>query len=289
MLVALLIATAVPFVPLTPSGPPYPGPPLASPERREPNVHLLRTATGQRLTLSMEEYVTGVVAAEMDDAFPFEALAAQAILARTYTLRRVQAGTTLTDDPGRFQAYNPTRITEKIRQAVDRSRGSVIMYKGELVDAVYHACAGGRTAGAAEGMEAPDRAYLRPVADPPCPHDETWTATFSGAEVATAAGVSAPVYSVAIGRKGPSGRALTLVVNGQSVGIFRVFGGLPGLKSTYLTDVAVSGNQVRMSGRGFGHGVGMSQWGAAVLANKGFTAEEIIRHYFSDVNLELYW
>lgn len=290
LLVALLVATAVPFVSPAPFGPPFSGTrPFAAPERREPRVNLLRTATGQRLALPMEEYVTGVVAAEMGDAFPFEALAAQAILARTYSLRRVRAGTVLTDNPGAFQAYNPARITEKIRQAVDRTRGSVVTYQGELVDAVYHACAGGRTAGAAEGMEAPDRLYLRPVADPPCPQDETWISTFSAPEVAVAAGVSAPLYSVAIGRKGPSGRALTLVVNGRSVGIFRVFGALRGLRSTYLTSVELSGNTVRISGRGFGHGVGMSQWGAAVLANRGFTAEEIIRHYFSDVSVELDW
>lgn len=285
-----LVAVALPALPPRPAGPPWLGP-LAAPERHEPNVRLHRLATGEQLTLPMETYVTGVVAAEMDDSFPLEALAAQAILARTYSLRRVRAGTVLTDDPGTFQAYNPARITEKIRQAVDRTRGRVITYQGELVDAVYHACAGGRTAGAAEGMEAPDRLYLRPVADPPCPRDETWTTAFPAPEIAAAAGVSPPVWSVAIGRRGPSGRALTLLVNGVAVGIFQLRGAVGGerLRSTYLTDVALVGDRVRISGRGFGHGVGMSQWGAATLAAKGFTAEEIIRHYFSDVDVDLDW
>jgi len=280
-----LLATSVPMwvpPPLGRHGPP------AAPMRGEPTVSLLLTATGERISLLMEEYVAGVVAAEMGEAFPDEALAAQSILARTYSLRRMEVGAPLSDDPGTVQAYAPERITERIRQAVDRTRGAVMTHQGALVDAVYHSCAGGRTAAAEEGMQAPDKPYLRPVADPPCPRDETWTEHFVGREVAAAAGLQGPVRSVAIGERGPSGRALALVVNGKPVSIFRFRDAL-GLRSTYLTAVRLEGGGVRMSGRGFGHGVGLSQWGAAALAKQDFTAEEIIRHYFHDVAVELYW
>lgn len=264
---------------------------LAAPERLEPQVGLIRRATGERILLPMEEYIAGVVAAEMGDGFPPEALAAQAILARTYALRRIELDIPLTDNPGTAQAYKPELVTEKIRQMVDRTRGEVILHQGALVDAVYHACAGGRTATASEGMQAPDRLYLRPVADPPCPRDETWSGEFSAGEIAAVAGVSGPVRSIAIGQRGPSGRALTLLVNNQPVNIFRFRDALGGdrLRSTYLTAVRLEAGKVFMSGRGFGHGVGLSQWGAAALANKGFTAEEIIRHYFHDVVLTLRW
>lgn len=287
LLALFLLATSLPMGTPRRRGPV----PIAAPTRSEPSIGLVRTATGERITLPMEEYVAGVVAAEMGDGFPLEALAAQAILARTYSLRRVRLGLTMSDNPGKHQAFEPDRITEKIRQAVDRTRGSVMTFQGELVDAVYHACAGGRTATASEGMQAPDKLYLRSVADPPCPRDEVWSTAFGSGEVAAAAGLPGPVWSVAIGERGPSGRALTLIINGRPVSIFRLREAMGGdrLRSTLLTGVQVGQGRVRISGRGFGHGVGLSQWGAAVLAGQGFTAEEIIRHYFTDVAIEWFW
>lgn len=265
--------------------------PQTAPERTEPQIVLLRSATGEQQVLPIEEYVQGVVAAEMDGSFPPAALAAQAILARTYATRRWLMGEKLVDDHRVHQAYNPARLTDAIRQAVAATRGVVVTHQGELVDAVYHACAGGRTAGAAEGMQAPDRLYLRPVADPPCRRDETWTARFPARQVAAAAGLSGPLTKAAIGRKGPSGRAVTLVLNGKEVSVYRLRALLGGtrMKSTYLTGIRVAGESVTVEGRGFGHGVGLSQWGAAALAEKGFTPEEIIHHYFAGVELQPRW
>lgn len=266
---------------------PVPPAPQAAPERQEPHIELVRSATGAREVLPMEEYVAGVVAAEMDSSFPPAALAAQAILARTYAARRWLMGESLVDDHRVHQAYNPSRLSVVIRQAVAETRGIVVTHQGELVDAVYHACAGGKTSGAGEGMEAPERAYLRPVADPPCRQNETWTARFGARQVAAVVGLTDPVRQVAIGRKGPSGRALTLVINGKEANAIRVRSALGGtrMKSTYLTRIAVSGDSVVIEGRGYGHGVGLSQWGAAALAEKGFTPEEIIRHYFTNVEI----
>jgi stage II sporulation protein D len=288
---ALLFAVGI-VLPLL--APPPPLAPQLTPERAaqpEPVVSLTRKATGEALALPIEEYVVGVVAAEMDGSFPPAALAAQAILARTYSLRLVRMGVKLTDDPGSYQAYDPSRITESIRQAVASTRGQVVVHSGELVDAVFHACSGGRTATASEGMQAPDKQYLRPVADPPCPQNETWSVRVPATALGAAAGVPGAVYSVAVGRKGPSGRALTLRVNGKEVSAFHVRSavGSMRMKSTYVTDLRLEGRQVYMAGRGFGHGVGLSQWGAAALAQKGFTPAEIIGHYFMNVAIETWW
>lgn len=287
--VMLVLFTAGVIMPLAPGVSPAP---QAAPERKEaePRVHLFRRATGERLVLPMEEYVLGVVAAEMDPSFPPQALAAQAILARTYTLNHLRRGVEATDDPGEFQAYDPSRITDEVRQAVVPTRGLVITFNGELVDAVYHACAGGRTAGAEEGMGAPDKAYLRPVADPPCRRDETWEATFTTGELAAAIGALGHARSVKVGRRGPTGRALSFVINGREISAGRLRGALGArMKSTFVTDVRLEGRRVTMRGRGYGHGVGMSQWGAAALADQGLSAEEIIRHYFSDIQIEARW
>lgn len=267
-------------------------PPARAPELPpEPVVPFRWSATGEQTEIPMEEYIVGVVAAEMGPEFPEQALAAQAILARTYTLRRVELGDVATDNVGTFQAYEPKRITERARQAVAATRGQVIVHGTELVDAVYHACSGGRTAGAAEGMQAPDRPYLRPVADPPCPRDETWTARVKPGEVATVAGVKQPLWKVQVGRRGDSGRALTVMINDREVSAFAFRSGLGGtrIKSTYLTDLRLEEGKVVIRGRGFGHGVGLSQWGAVALASKGFTAEEIIHHYFVNVQIERRW
>lgn len=287
--IVLLFAMTL-MVPLLPGS--YQQPPAARREPGpEPMVPFRESATGNRYEIPMEEYVTGVVAAEMDESFPEAALAAQAILARTYTLRRNQQGDWATDDVRLFQAYDPTRIGEKVRKAAADTRGIVVVHEGTLIDAVYHACAGGRTAGATEGLQAPERAYLQPVDDPPCARDETWTVGFSPDEWRAAAGMQEPVRSVAIGRRGGSGRAQTLVVNGREVSAFEMRRRLGGtrMKSTYLTDVRLSEGRVVVSGRGYGHGVGLSQWGAAALAIQGLTAEQIIRHYFRNVTLERWW
>jgi len=266
-------------------------PPAKAPERPEPKITLIRSRTGERQVIPVEEYVSGVVAAEMDPSFPAAALAAQAIVARTYAARRWLNGEVLKDDHRVHQAYDSARVTDEIRQAVAQTRGLVVVHQGELVDAVYHACAGGKTAEAAEGLQAPDRLYFQSVADPPCRRDEAWTARFSASQVAAAAGLSKPASRVVVGRRGPSGRALTLLVDGKEVDAIRVRAALGGtaLKSTYITQIRVEGGTVVVEGRGYGHGVGLSQWGAAALAEKGFTAEEIIHHYYRNVQIEARW
>jgi stage II sporulation protein D len=277
---------------LVPFWTPFRGaPPHPAPERQEPVIPFVESRTGRRIGIPMEEYLAGVVAAEMDGGFPDQALAAQAIIARTYTLRRIEQGDVATDDVRTFQAYDPAKITPALRAAVAPARGQVIVYGGDLVDAVYHACAGGRTAGAAEGMLAPERPYLQPVDDPPCQRDETWSVRLPAAELARAAGVAGAVWSVALGKRGPSGRALTLLVNGKAASALAIRAGLGGtrMKSTYLSDFRLEGGQVVISGRGYGHGVGLSQWGAAALAGQGLTAGEIIGHYYTGVEIEQRW
>lgn len=107
------------------------------PPGEEPVVSLYRHGTGERRTIPMEEYVAGVVAAEMDPRWPVEALAAQAVIARTFAVERLARGgvrgvhgTDVCDDPGHFQAYDPDAITPQVRRAVARTRGLVLTYGG---------------------------------------------------------------------------------------------------------------------------------------------------------------
>ena len=94
-----------------------------------------------------------------------------------------------------------------------------------------------------------------------------------------------------IGETGDSGRARTLLVNGEAVSApsLRLQTGANAMKSTLLDSVTVEDGEVTMKGRGFGHGVGLSQWGAYGMAKDGSNAEEIIKHYFQDVDIVRLW
>lgn len=257
--------------------------------------------------MDIETYVMGVVAGEMKNDWPLEALKAQAILARTFTLKFCQdkdskyEGADISTDVTEAQAYAARDVNGRVRQAVNETRGQAMAYNGEYPYAWFHAHAGGMTELPTVSLDydKEDPPYLKPVrskeADEAPAHVRRWTATFTKAQVMKAcadAGVKlAELKSLEIGEKGVSGRAKTLLVNGKEVSApsFRLQIGANRLKSTLLDSVAVEGNQITFKGRGFGHGVGMSQWGAYAMAEDGKSARDIIRHYFNDVSIVKLW
>ena len=94
-----------------------------------------------------------------------------------------------------------------------------------------------------------------------------------------------------IGERGESGRVVTFLVNGKEVSApaFRLQIGASELKSTLIDSIEVDGKGITFTGSGFGHGVGMSQWGAYEMAKEGKSAEEIVMHYFTGVELVELW
>lgn len=270
----------------------------------EPAVTLYRHGSGQRVTLPMEEYVAGVVAAEMDPRWPVEALAAQAVIARTFAVERLSRGgvrrvhgTDVCDDPGHFQAYNPRAITPGVRRAVARTRGMVLTYRGDLAQAFYHAHSGGHTATPQEGVDFRGYApYLQARPDPYSGDDMRWKAWLTQDEIRDAArrmGVKiGQVLPVQVGARGPSGRALTIRLGTREVPAARfrleVDGGMS-VKSTLIDSIEVSGGRVVVTGRGFGHGVGLSQFGALRMAQAGHDFREILAFYYPGTALERRW
>ena len=257
--------------------------------------------------MDLETYVMGVLAGEMKNDWPQEALKAQAILARTFVLKFVEtkdsqyAGADISTDVSEAQAYSEVNINENVRKAVEETRGLVMSYEGELPQAWFHAHAGGKTelpSVALEYKEA-DPAYLAVTESPDsadAPEEvKHWTATFDGEAFQKAcadAGVATGLpRRVEIGETGASGRAQTLLVNGKAVSApsLRLHLGANAMKSTLLDSVQVENGKVLMEGRGFGHGVGMSQWGAYGMAKEGAGAEEIVRHYFRNVDIVRLW
>lgn len=269
-----------------------------------PSLRVYDVSADEVEEMPLETYVMGVVAGEMKNDWPIEALKAQAILARTFVLKfcdtksSMYDGADISTDVREAQAYAPENINDRVRQAVEETTGTVLSADGEYPYAWFFAHAGGTTElpSVALDYDEADPGYLSVVESPDsddAPADvKQWTVRFSEEEVRTAAAGAGlkvdAVESVAVGERGQSGRAKTLLINGSAVSApsFRIQIGADRLKSTLIDaiDVDDAGN-VTFSGRGYGHGVGMSQWGAYALAEQGHSAEEIVEHYFTGVDV----
>lgn len=276
--------------------------------KEEPTITLFNNETGEKSQIKLEEYVTAVVAAEMEPSWPVNALAAQAILARTFTMENIESGrvkklhgTDVSTSVEESQAYDPSRVNDNVRKAVQKTRGEVITYNGEYIKAWFSASNGGKTASAEEGLAyyKTPTPYIKANIDDPMsiedtlPEIQNWTATIPGAKVQEAVKSitgkdPGPLTSAAIQEKGPSGRTVKLKINDVSVGgpAFRLAAGSTEIRSMFLTSVSVSGGNLVLNGKGYGHGVGMSQWGAKNMAEKGTSPEDIIKFYFKDIKIE---
>lgn len=272
-----------------------------------PVLKVYNTASDSVEEMDLESYIMGVVAGEMKNSWPIEALKAQAILARTFTMKFLTtktsgyAGADISTDVQEAQAYNADAINDRIREAVNETRGIVMAYDGDFTQAWFHAHSGGKTELPTKALEySEDPAYLKIVESPEsdqAPKEvQNWTATFTRDQVRRAcADAGAKVESIEsfeIGDRGDSGRAVTFLVNGDaevSAPTFRLQIGASELKSTLIHSIEIDGDSVTFTGSGFGHGVGMSQWGAHRMANEGKSAEEIVHHYYSGVDFVELW
>lgn len=308
-ILGLAAALMVLAVPAGCRGPAKKTPPKSDYKYQEPEITLYDNETGQKRKIKFEEYIAGVVAAEMEPSWPIEALAAQSILARTFTLHKIKYeqgvpkheadASTSTEE---FQAYDPARVTPQVREAVKRTRGEVIKYQGRYVRAWFHSNAGGKTATALEGLafKKEKTPYIQSVSDPgqkvAKPEDKTWTASIALEEVRAAvlqqSGKDpAVISSAAIVKKGPSGRAETVRLGKAAISgpALRMGLGPEKMRSTLLDRFEVKDGMLHMSGRGYGHGVGMSQWGAYYMAKQGKSYRQIIHHYLKDVTIDKIW
>ncbi|ABR46405.1 SpoIID/LytB domain protein [Alkaliphilus metalliredigens QYMF] len=277
-------------------------------EGEEPVLKVYIHETGEIREMSIEEYLIPVVAGEMTNDWPEEALAAQAILARTFVMEFITdkggskyEGAHVSTDIEEAQAWSEEEVNDLVTQAVETTRGQVMVYEGQYVKSWFHAHAGMQTATAQEGLgfEAEEPPYIQVIESPDsqeAPEDDAnWTETFTKAEIIAAAQESGQepgdFTAIEVAETGPSGRATQLQIGEATVAApaFRIALDSTRMKSTKLESVQVEGDQVTMSGTGYGHGVGMSQWGAYQMAQDGSSAEDIVNHYFKDVQIMKLW
>ena len=260
-----------------------------------------RTAGGMDVIniLDVEAYLYGVVPKEMSPQWYPEALKAQAIAARTYVL--YQKGKNKNRDYDAIasttsQMYGGAGAEmEASNQAVDETRGMVILYNGQLALTYFHANSGGMTEDAKSVWNA-DIPYLRAVRDDysiKAPN-YSWTLSLSADEIRKALnhrgfeiGSIERLVPVDVS---PSGRIQKIkIFHGGGEAIvkgtdFRIKIDPTLIKSTLFTMISEE-DGIRLEGKGYGHGVGMSQGGAYIMAREGCSYSDILKHYYRGVEI----
>ena len=261
---------------------------------------------GGKLTVSnlvaVEDYLRGVLPAEMPYDWPEEALKAQAVAARTYAMKHrgkhEEDGYDLCAST-HCQVYDGIASDKpKTNAAIRATHGEALTYKGKLIEAFFHTDSGGMTESCLEvwGTNMPYLVAADEVQKGTMPWEVSYSlADFSsklaksGHGVGTVKQVKLSKLHVGKGAsdRSPSGRVRQLRVTG-SKGTKTITGNelrsLLGLKST-LFDVHVAGGKVTISGYGWGHGIGLSQWGAKAFAAK-LPYDKILAHYYKGTVLK---
>jgi stage II sporulation protein D len=250
--------------------------------------------------LPLEEYLLGVLPVEMPKSFPRQALMAQAVLARTYAISRLnpQAPYDLCAT-GLCQVYGGMGVETPVhREAVEATRGQVVSLPAEgaprAISALYHSDSGGMTAASEEvyGRFVP---YLRPRPDPFSPR-RAWEVRLPWGRLSEALGLSGkgtppPGEGFSVLKRSESGRAYRVRILGKEVEgpeATRLLRAL-GLPSTLIEEVQPGPEGVLVRGRGAGHGLGLSQWGAKGMAEAGYGYREILGYYFPGTFLSELW
>lgn len=253
-------------------------------------------SNGTVLTLELEEYIIGVVGAEMPASFNSEALKAQAVVARTYTLRTLKSGKKLTDSSStqNYKTNSELKMLwsgsyntyyNKIKNAVESTKGMYLTHSGTYIDAVYHSTSNGYTEDAkiVWGNSVP---YLVSVSSAFDNSNKSYlTTTFYSYEDISKylKNIVSDETNFNILSRNSSGRVSEIEVNG-SIYTGVVFRNLLGLRSADFEIEKIDGG-VNITTEGYGHGVGMSQYGANGMANNGYGFKDILLHYYSGVQL----
>lgn len=280
------------------------------PAEPQEQVLLRDSESGQDFTLSVRDYLIGAVAAEMPVSWPDEALKAQAVACHSYILycrdhRTDAKGPWLTVDPARRQGCLTDPVLRsywgtayeanyaRLSALVDQVAGAVLYYDGAPAGASYFAISNGQTE-ASENVWGAALPYLRAVdsSSDRAAQDYEVTVTLSAEQVsgalASSLGISTegidPAAWFGTASYTPSGYVASLPVCGQTVTGAGLRSAL-GLRSACFS-IQWDGSAFAFTTRGYGHGVGLSQWGAKAMAEQGKSWIEILAHYFPGTTLE---
>jgi stage II sporulation protein D len=264
---------------------------------------LMKSSSGLTILnlVDMERYLAGVVGSEAVESWPDDALRAQAVVARTYALNQKKSRDNKAFDVQATvadQVYLGTeRETAKLRRIVKETTGIVLLYKGELFTAYFHSTCGGHTEPVSRAFSSPDIPPLRGVECNYCTSSKYygwWSATLDAESLSAALRKAGKrvghVTDIEPMDIGPSGRAArvrithdrgTTVVGAYE---FRKIVGANQIRNTNFL-VRKYGDTFQFVGRGWGHGVGMCQFGAKGIAEKGYGFTAILKYYYPGATL----
>ena len=256
--------------------------------------------------LGVEKYLNSVVGSEMPHKWHIEALKAQAIASRTYALKKTNNGLYDIDSTQTNQVYNGLESsTFKTRRAVRETRSLVITYKNKLINALFHSSSGGMTENS-EAVWSDPYPYLVTVKDFDQKNPKIrWNKEVSKSELKEIFPIIGGIQQIEVLNITETGRIKNLKIIGtfgDKVITGKEFRSKLGLKSTLFRptisedfhDKKDLNNQSNIqfhpfliiSGMGAGHGVGMSQWGARYMADKGYKANQILKYFYKGVNIK---
>lgn len=237
--------------------------------------------------VDLETYVLGVVGAEIGGGSPIEAIKVQAVVSRSYAwTHRNPSGVFDLYDDTRSQVYVGVPAPDpRVERAVRETAGLVVTYQGRPVTTFFSSSCGGHTMGVAEWTGATE---IPPLAGVECGYcagmpNESWSARFTWKQLASKLGLPGPVTNARVVERTRSRRAAKVQVGSRTLSA-RVFVRKLGLRNTNFRIHEEPGG-IRIEGHGWGHGVGLCQYGAINLAKRGKTFRQILAHYFPQARL----
>lgn len=275
-------------------------------------IKLLHKKDNKIEEIPLDEYLLGVVSAEMPANFEQEALNAQALVARTYTIYSIKRnknkheGADICDSPACCQAWiskddRMARWSEEVREeywnkivkAVDTTKGKVITYNGDVIDAFFHSNSGGTTEIPVNVWGGTNFPYLQSVQTSGEEGYSQYSSevTLTQEELINKIRTKHSDFNIDISQQ-DSVKILEYTEAGRvknvQIGNLKLSGvevrSLLGLKSTNFK-IEINGGNVKFIVTGYGHGVGMSQTGADSMAKQGSNYEEIIKHFYTGVEI----
>lgn len=264
-------------------------------------VRVKKESTGDIIVVPFEEYVKGVLAGEMPINFDKEALKAQAVAARSYVLKKMESSQddsydvvdtvmnqVYLDDATLKNKWQDTydERMNKLKEVIVETRGEYLTYDGKVVEAFFFSTSAGKTENSGE-VFVTQLPYLTSV-------DSSWDAEvspvfndeeeYSVSDFCTKLNVPyQEKISVEITETTSTGRIKKLRINGTELTANEVRSSLA-LRSTFFEIIQQGGN-IKIETKGYGHGVGMSQYGALAMAKRGYTYDEILKYYYQGVKI----
>ena len=265
------------------------------------SIKVKRVEKQEILNVPLEEYVLGVVAGEMPASFNIEALKSQAVASRTYVLKKSENTKNDYDvlDNSTNQVYidydqmkekwqaNYEANLKKVKQAVEDTKGEVILYNNDLIDAMFFSTSNGYTENSGDVFSS-SLPYLVSV-------DSSWdknespvfssTKEVSKSEFLFNLGMeSSDNIDISNIKKTETGRVKSLTINGKDFSADKIRS-IFNLKSTSFT-IKITNDKVVFNVNGYGHGVGMSQYGANGMAKQGYNYKQILNHYYKNCEIK---